>query len=252
MAERETLLRALKQVLKQRGMRYADLARGLGVSEPTVKRLLSTGRIDLVRLERICGLLQIDLFELVRLAHGARGNRERLDMAQEEALAAEPRLLLVFHLLCNDWKVPAIRREFGLDAPEATLLLARLDRLRLVELLPRDRVRLRVARDFEWREDGPVRRRYAQVATGEFLRDAFGGRDALLVMEVRELGDSSIAVLRRKLEHLAAEFREMATLDATLPPPQRRSAGMLLALRPWVFSLLDSLRGVDPSLAAKK
>lgn len=246
MAERDHLLRALKQVLKQRGMRYADLAAGLGVSEPTVKRMLSTGRIDLARLERVCALLEIDLFELARLARGGRGRRATLDQAQEAALAAEPRLLLVFHLLCNDWTVPAIRREFDLDAPEATLLLARLDRLRLIELLPRDRVRLRVARDFEWREDGPIRRRYAQVATGEFLRDAFGGRDALLVMEVRELADSSIAVLRRKLEHLAAEFREMAAVDATLPPTRRRSVGMLLALRPWVFSLLDSLREPGP------
>jgi len=246
MSDRETLLRALKQVLKQRGMRYADLAAGLGVSEPTVKRMLSTGHIDLARLERVCGLLEIDLFELVRIARGARDRRGQLATAQERALAAEPRLLLVFHLLCNDWTVPAIRREFGLDGPEATLLLARLDRLGLVELLPRDRVRLRVARDFEWREDGPVRRRYAQVATGEFLRDAFAGRDALLVMEVRELGDSSVAVLRRKLEQLAAEYREMAALDATLPPARRRSVGMLLGLRPWVFSLLDSLRGSEP------
>src|SRR3546814_13241340 len=103
-----------------------------------------------------------------------------------------------------------------------TLLLARRDRLRLVELLPRDRVRLCVSRDFEWREDGPVRRRYAQVATGEFLRDAFGGRDALLGMEVRALGASSIAVLRRKLEPLAAEFREMAAERGRAPGRERR------------------------------
>lgn len=242
MTETEGLLRALKQVLKQRGLRYADLARGLGLSEPTVKRMLSTGRIDLPRLERICALLEVDLHELTRLALGTRERRRYLDLAQEEALAADPRLLLVFHLLCNDWAVDGIREEFGLDGPAATLLLATLDRLRLVELLPGDRVRLRVPRDFEWREDGPVRRRHVQGATGEFLRAAFDGRDALLVMEVRELADSSIAVLRRKLEQLAAEFREMAAVDAGLPPERRRSAGMLLALRPWVFSLLDSLR----------
>src|SRR3546814_15423464 len=87
MAERDQLLRALKQVLKLRGMRYSDLARGLGVSEPTVKRMLSTGRIDLARLERICGLLDIDLFELVRVARGARAEREHLEPVQEEALA---------------------------------------------------------------------------------------------------------------------------------------------------------------------
>src|SRR3546814_2656072 len=133
MAERDQLLRSLKQWLKLRGMRYSDLARGLGVSEPTVKRMLSTGRIHLARLERICGLLDIDLFELVRVARGARAEREHLEPVQEEALAAAPRLLLVFHPLGNDWKVRAIRREFGLDVPEMTLLLARLDRLRLVD-----------------------------------------------------------------------------------------------------------------------
>src|SRR3546814_15364809 len=47
MAERDQLLRALKQVLKLRGLRYADLASGLGLSEPTVKPMLSTGPIDL-------------------------------------------------------------------------------------------------------------------------------------------------------------------------------------------------------------
>lgn len=244
MSERDRLLRALKQILRQRGMRYADLAHGLGVSEPTVKRMFSTGRIDLARLERICGLLDIDLFELARLARGARAGPRHLEPAQEEALADDSRLLLVFHLLCNDWEVPAIRREFGLDGPEATLLLARLDGLRLIELLPGDRVRLRVARDFQWREGGPVRIRYAQAATREFLRDPFHGREALLAMEVRELGDSSLAVLQRKLEHLAIEFREMALVDAGLPREQKSSVGMLLALRPWVFSLLDSLRGV--------
>src|SRR3546814_11167788 len=130
--------------------------------------MLSTGRIDLARLERICGLLDIDLFELVRVARGARAEREHLEPVQEEALAADPRLLLVFHLLGNDWKVPAIRREFGLDVPEMTLLLARLDRLPLVELLPRDRVRLFVSRDFAWRGRGPVASRYPQVPPRAF------------------------------------------------------------------------------------
>src|SRR3546814_10036337 len=156
MAERDQLLRALKQVLKLRGMRYSDLARGLGVSEPTVKRMLSTGRIDLARLERICGLLDIDLFELVRVARGARAEREHLEPVQEEALAADPRLMLVFHLLGKDWKVPAIRRAFGLDVPEMHLLLARPDRLRRVEPLPPHPDRPCESRDLASRAGGPV------------------------------------------------------------------------------------------------
>src|SRR3546814_20125699 len=89
MAERDQLLRALKQVLKLRGMRYSALARGLGVSEPTVKRLLSTGRIDLARLERICGLLDIHLFELVCVARGARARRDTPHPYEEAPPRAE-------------------------------------------------------------------------------------------------------------------------------------------------------------------
>ncbi len=245
MGESENLLSALKRVLKLRGMRYADLARALGVSEPTVKRILSRGRMDLDRLERICALLGTDFFELARIGRGTRATRDELDEKQEAALAADPRLLTVFHLLSNDWSVAAIRREFRLGGPETTLLLARLDRLRLVELLAGDHVRLRVPRDFAWRRDGPVRRRYAQVATAEFLRDTFDGREAMLNLEIMELGDASIAVLERKLQRLVAEFNELAEIDATLPPDRRRSVGMLVALRPWVFSLLDSLRAAQ-------
>src|SRR3546814_11576781 len=54
MAERDQLLRALKQVLKLRGLRYADLARGLGVSEPTVQRMLSTENGRASCRERVC------------------------------------------------------------------------------------------------------------------------------------------------------------------------------------------------------
>ena len=40
----------------------------------------------------------------------------------------------------------------------------------------------------------------------------------------------------------------LAQMDAELPERQRRSAGMLVALRPWVFSLLDSLRAEGAAL----
>jgi transcriptional regulator with XRE-family HTH domain len=247
MRDSERIRNALKRLLKSRGLKYADVARAMQLSEATVKRQLSRGPIDLERLERVCEWLEIDFFELARLARRAAQASPQLSLAQETALAAEPQLLMAFHLLCNDWSVAAIRAEFGLSAPQTVKLLARLDRLGLIDLLPGDRVRLKVPREVVWRNPGPVRQRYAQVATGEFLRDAFEERHALLRLEVKELGDASLALLRRKLERLAAEFNELAQMDADLPERQRHSVGMLLALRPWVFSLLDSLRAEEPA-----
>jgi DNA-binding Xre family transcriptional regulator len=245
MGDSERLREALKRLLKARGHRYADVARVLELSEASVKRLLSRGPLELERLERLCDWLETDFFELARLARRAAQAAPQPSLAQETALAAEPRLLMTFHLLCNDWSVAAIRAEFGLSLPRMVKLLARLDRLGLIDLLPGEQVRLKVAREVVWRNPGPVRQRYAMVATGEFLRHDFAERQALLRLEVKELGEASLALLRRKLEQLAAEFNELAERDAGLPARQRRSVGMLVALRPWVFSLLDSLRAQE-------
>ncbi|MET0289913.1 MAG: helix-turn-helix transcriptional regulator, partial [Pseudoxanthomonas sp.] len=136
MVERQHLLSALKRILKERGWRYVDLAAALGISEPTVKRILSSGRMDLERLEQICGVLDIDFFELARSARGNRQSRRHLTLHQETDLAAEPRLMTVFHLLCQGWRTSAIGEGYGLRHTELVQLLARLDKLRLVELLP--------------------------------------------------------------------------------------------------------------------
>ena len=57
-----------------------------------------------------------------------------------------------------------------------------------------------------------------------------------------ELSEESCRVLLRKLERLATEFRDLAELDSTLPAREKRSMGILLAGRPWVFSMFESLR----------
>lgn len=252
MGESERLLAALKGVLRQRGIRYADLAKTLDLSEATVKRMFSSGRIELGRLERICAALDLDFFELARLARGGAEARPQLSLRQERALAADPELLVVFHLLCNQWSVAEVRREFGFDEAGIVRLLARLDRLKLIELLPRDRVRLRVPRDFGWRSQGPVLQQHVQAAVAEFLRGHFTGRDALLRLEVKELGDASIAALGERLGRIALEFNQRAEMDASLPQTRRRSVGLLLAMRPWVFSLLDSLRGPGAALSGAR
>lgn len=234
---------AIKRQLKARNLRYADLAKALDISEASVKRLLSRGGITLERLDAICEFLGVDMYELVRSVRQEPAPQERqLAPEQERALADDPLLLTVFHLLCNDWDVPQIRAEFELSEPETVLLLARLDRLRLIELLPGNRTRLRVPRDFAWRPDGPVLKRHARSAMIEFLRGDFSGGDALLRLEIKEFGPASLALLRRRLERLAAEFGELAEVDASLPSDRRRGVGLVLAMRPWAFSLMHALK----------
>ena len=67
-----------------------------------MKWLFSAGTFTLQRVEQICRVLDIDLFELARLAHNGAATAGELSVGQEQALADSPRLPLGFHLLNND------------------------------------------------------------------------------------------------------------------------------------------------------
>ena len=56
--------------------------------------------------------------------------------------------------------------------------------------------------------------------------------------ETAELSESSIKIISRKIERLVKEFDDLVELDMSLPLERKQGVGMLMAFRPWVFSLL--------------
>ena len=233
---------ALKRCLKSRGMTYAQLARELDLSEASVKRLFSAGGFTLKRVEQICRILDIDLFELARLAHSDASSVTELSVAQEQALADNPSLLLVFHLLLNDWRRDEIVADYALSRAECTRLMTTLDRLRLIDLMPEDSVRLRTARQVNWRRGGPIRRAYQDKVLDEFFGNDFERSGEMLRFEAKEISQASREVIRRKLERLMQEFNELADIDAALKPSERDSVGLVIGLRPYVLSLFTRMK----------
>lgn len=233
MNDGRALVDALRQVVKLRGLTYAALARRVGLSEASVKRLFSQGTFTLARLEAFCAALDIDFLELARLARGREGAAASMSEAQEEALAADPKLLAVFYLVMSGWTADEIVARRQLTAAQCTLLLARLDRLGLVDLMPGNRVRPRVPRDVRLRDDGPIRRLHGRRVVDDFLAPQFDRVGGAFAFEFRELSRASFEVLKRRLERLAAEIHQYADVDAHLPPEQRQTIGIALGIRPW-------------------
>jgi hypothetical protein len=60
-----------------------------------------------------------------------------------------------------------------------------------------------------------------------------------------------VRVLTRKLDKLAADFADLVALDMTLPSRDKMSVAMLLATRPWVFSMFSGLQASSGSNGAK-
>ena len=233
---------ALKRCLKARAITYAALARTLDLSEASVKRLFSAETFSLKRVERVCQALDMDLFDLARLARGETPAASTLSVFQEQALAADTRLLLVFHLLLADWTIDEIVRQYEIARAQCVELMSTLDRLGLIELRARNDVRLRTARQVSWRPGGPIRRAYETQVLGEFMDARFDLSGAALHFEAKELSAASREVMLRKLKHLLQEFNDLAEVDAALHPDERESVGLVLGMRPYVLSVFDALK----------
>lgn len=236
------LVDALKKLLKSRGTTYRELARGVGLSEASIKRLFAERTFTLARLEQVCAFLEVDFFELAKLARGASAAVDEMTLEQEKALAADSKLLGVFYLLFNDWQPATIQEHYALSKPELLKLVLRLDKLKLVELLPHDKVRLRVPKTLRLRRDGPIRRTHGPAVVAQFLEGEFDKLGGLFRFEVRELSRASMALLQRRIERLAAELNELAEIDAYLPARSRETIGMALGIRPYVVSWAMGLK----------
>jgi hypothetical protein len=165
---------------------------------------------------------------------------------QEEALLADPKLLLMMYLLLNGWPLAEITSTFAIDEPEAERLLIRLHRARIIELLPFNRVKLLTARNFTWRKNGPVQKFFTRDVTREFLDSSFAGPGEQMRFVAGLLSPTSLAQLQQSLDRLAREFDELVRRDATLPLAERRSSSAVFALRPWEFSGFAALRRKPP------
>jgi hypothetical protein len=98
-----------------------------------------------------------------------------------------------------------------------------------------------------WRVDGPVHRVYEQQVKSEFLKSEFQGNDEVLHFRSAELSEASTRILIRKLEQLARDFAELATLDVSLSASEKKNVALLAAFRPWVFSMFQGLRAKPQS-----
>lgn len=242
MSQAKSLHTALKRALRERGHTYADAARALGISEASVKRLFSRATLSLTRLERLCDWLGMDLADLVSMSAQNQPLLTQLSQPQERALLAEPALLLLTYLVLNRWSQAEIVEVFRFDKPELFRHLAKLEKLGLLELHPFDRIRIRAARNFSWRKDGPIQRFFSERVLREFLDTRFDAPGEKMLFVGGMLSRASILRMHALMEDLAKDFDRMVADDLHLPASERYGVSLFLGERPWEFSEFTRLR----------
>ncbi len=247
MALRFELIDAIKRLLKSRGMTYAQLATKIDLSEASVKRMFSQQTMTLARLEKVCEALGIGLTELVEHARPEREPLSALSEEQEEELVSDPRLFLTLYLALNRWREEDVLRRYSFSKPEWIGLLVRLDRMGIIELQPDNRAKLRTARNFRWRENGPVMRLFAKKLIPEFFARPFAGENEQILLLAGMVSRPTGQLLKQRLQELAREFDALMARDSVLPVAERVGLSLVLGVRPWGLPDFEKFRRKNDS-----
>ena len=106
----------------------------------------------------------------------------------------------------------------------------KLDRLKVIELQPGNKVRLLVSRRFSWRAGGPVQKYIHQKLLREFFAGHFAGPNEEFFFHGGAISEETLAQVKRVLRNASRECVEIVEGDrgvrgrlATAPPSSSRS-----------------------------
>lgn len=224
----------LKAALRERGLTYAAVAKKIGLSIASVKRLFSGGDLSLKRVDQICELLETGLAEILAQARD-RPTPNQLTLSQEREIVSEPKLFLIAWLLMNRAPLEDIVRRYRFSEREVLRCFYKLDQLKVIELQPGNRVRLLVSRHFSWRAGGPVQRYIHQRLLSEFTASHFMGPHEEFFFHGGEVSEAALNELKRVLRAAARQCATIIDQDRG-PSETRRGAAFVLAMRPWNYS----------------
>ncbi|WP_077032687.1 helix-turn-helix transcriptional regulator [Pelomonas sp. KK5] len=243
MASTQTLIELIKTELKTAGISYADLARQLDLSESSVKRMFASGgEMPLSRLDEICRALHCDFADLAARLASPPGALHELTLEQERAVVAEPKLLLLAICCLSQWSLEQIVAAYRVTEAEGIALLARLDRLGIIELRPGNRYKLQLSKTFRWRPQGPVMNFFREDVVPDYFADGFDGDGELLMLVHGQLGRPMARELVEKLRRVAEDFARQHLHDQKLPEDEKDGYTLVLAMRSWLFERFRHLQ----------
>ena len=239
MSSAQHMLQSLKHRLKSEGISYKQVATELQLSEASVKRMFSQGHISLARLESICRLAHWDLIDL---AHASKANQTQIDgltLEQEQHIAADLTLLLITVSVINGFSMRDLQSQYHLTEPQCIQKLIQLDKLQLIELLPGNRIKLRISPRFHWQPQGPIQQFFLEHVVQDFFNSQFAQADEKLLVLNGLLTNDANQQVQEAMASLAEHFTDQAKQAQPHPMEDKKGNTLVVALRRWRFEQFE-------------
>jgi hypothetical protein len=242
MKQNNKLIDELKIVLKEKDITYKAIALHLELSEGTIKRIFSNYDFTLRRVEEVCSLVDLELFDLLERMKEKELSTEILPIEHETELVSDIKLLLTAHLLINKWTVHQILSNYEIDRLNMTQLLSKLDNMGIIDYLPGERVRLKISRNFKWINKGPIHQFFNNNIELEFFNCDFTSPGEIKLFVSGMLTKASNTEMQRRIKKLAVSFDDLHKENEQEVLSDKFGTSLVLAMRPWDIELFDKLR----------
>lgn len=242
MAQTKQIVETLKRELRRHGITYRQVASKLDLSEASVKRLFAESSFTLDRLAQICEMMHLEISELVEQMETDLALTEQLTLEQETELVSDIKLAIMAHFLMNRLSFREIIDTYDISETEGIRLLAKLDRMKIIELQPGNRVRLMVAKHFNYIPGGPIEKFYARHLQSEFLNSRFKNSGEHRTYLSGMFSRDANAEIIRKMSRLEEDIRDLRDASDKLPADERFGCSVIVAIRPWEPKVFEELR----------
>jgi len=143
------------------------------------------------------------------LATQAQHNRKKLDQLsseQEQEIASDILLLIIAVSVINGYSFEDIISQYNIDEHECIQGLAKLDRLKMLELLPGNKIKPLISQNFRWDPKGPIQAFFTDKVVHDFFNSRFAKDSEKLIVLNGLLDDDSNHAFQQKMDELAEQF----------------------------------------------
>jgi transcriptional regulator with XRE-family HTH domain len=205
---------SLKQALRLKRLSYNEVATRIGVSEITIKRVFSEQEISFTRFSAICDACGINPWGIFESAQKSEDRKIEFSKEADQELASDDTLLLFLYLLLVRKSHAQICKKLKLSKSEFYRLARQLEKLELVEVLPRNKIKLLIPKTIRWSPQGELTKRYAGAIQKEFFKSDFSGADQHQDFLTLPLSPNSAELFTRKINQIYTELASVSALDS--------------------------------------
>jgi DNA-binding Xre family transcriptional regulator len=242
MSQTNHIILFLKKTLKNRGLKYSDVAKHLHVSESSIKRQFTQNDISLNRLEKICDLMSMDITDMVEMLNRETLKVEQLTVAQEKKIVSDSRLLLVTISVLNYLTFEEIFTLYDFEKAELIQLLLQLENINLIQLNPNNKIKTLISRTFQWQKNGPIQSYFEDYIQDDFFNCQFNQIGEMRIVINGMISNSSNQIMQKKIKQLAQNFSDYAHKDQNISFDRRFGSSMVIAIRPWELPAFEKYR----------